>query len=113
MIRSIVIDRDPINIIDSGIEAPLVGPRWTITNTYSGDIRVSLALPDKINQTYRIKLVDAYRLYRSAESEVVKLVIKRALDTITFEGLDTLLNPNLLQEASVYMHNLLWKFRGK
>ena len=38
---------------------------------------------------------------------MVKIVIKKALDATTFEGLDTLLNLNLMREADIYVHDFL------
>ena len=43
------IDRDIIDINDSGVEIPLVSPGWTVTNMRSKDSSVSLASLDKIN----------------------------------------------------------------
>ena len=60
-----------------------------------------------------MKLIDAYRLYRSSDGEIVKLTIRKGLDATDYEGLDTLLNPNLLREAEVYVHDIRWKFGGK
>ena len=54
-----------------------------------------------------MKLVDAYRLDRLTESEVMKLVIKNTLDATIFKRLNTLLNSNLLRDTSIYTYDLL------
>ena len=49
VIGSIAMDKDPIDIVDSEVEALLVDSRWIITNVCSRNIGLSLALPDKTN----------------------------------------------------------------
>ena len=107
MIGSIAIDQVPINIIDSGAEALLLSQGQEIMKTYSRDVRVAFALLDKLTQIRRMKLIDNSWLYRVSNSEVVKLVVKRSLDTTDYERLDILLNLNLLQEAGLYVYNIL------
>ena len=58
-------------------------------------------------------MVDTYRLYRALNGEVIKLVVKRSLDATDHEGLYMLLNLNLLREAGLYAHDILWKFGEK
>ena len=67
-----------------------------IVKIYRGNVRVSLALLDQSTQMRCMKLVDVCRLYRTVSGDLVKLNIKRSLDATVFEGLDTLLNLNLL-----------------
>ena len=48
-----------------------------------------------------------FRLHRSNSRNVLKLVIKRALDVTIFKGLDSLLNINLMKEAGICIYDLL------
>ena len=65
IIRSIVIVRVSINIIDSSVETPLISPSWVIFKTCSRDGRVLLVLPDKSFQTRQTRIVNMHRLHRA------------------------------------------------
>ena len=80
---------------------------------HEGDVGVSLALLDKSNITRRMKLVDAVRLHRSTDGDLVKLIVRKAFDTTVFDGLDTLSNPNLFREVGIHVHDLPKKFSRK
>ena len=107
IIESVAIDRALINIIDSGAEAPLFSSSWVSVKICSKDASVLLALLDQSTQTRYMRMVDACRLHKTSSRDLVKLIIKRRLDTIDFKSLDTLLDLNLLYEAGVYVCNIL------
>ena len=112
-IGGIVEDRDPVDILDSGAETPLLGPGWTIVHTYDSTVGVTLALPDSTKEHRRMEVVDAFRLYTTCSGIIVKFTIKKAINATEYASIDSLLNPHLLREAGVYVHDVAWKFGGK
>ena len=60
-----------------------------------------------------MKQVNTFYLHRSRDRELAKYTMKKDLDTTSYNGLDTLFNPNLLHEAGVFVCDVPQKFREK
>ena len=60
-----------------------------------------------------MKQINAFRLYRSSDRGLIKLTLKKALDTVSCNSLDILLYLNLLYIAKVYVYDIPQKFGRK
>ena len=69
IIGSIATDRDSVDVINSGAEAALVGPRQAVSHASSSNRDATLLLLDRSQSTRQIKQVDAYHLCGDTCSE--------------------------------------------
>ena len=68
-------ERELINIIDSGTEAALLKPRWTVTNTYNIKSSLTIALSDNMIDKKKMNVVDSYCLYEDVDRKIIKFTI--------------------------------------
>ena len=102
-------ERNLVDIINSKAKV-LLRPRQTITYTYDIKLNITLALSNNINVLHRIETEDTYYSYQSNNGGIIRFVIKKSLNTIDFDRIDMLLNPNLLHEAGIHIYNAPYSF---